>query len=156
MKSRKTAAQRKLDQLVADNGGDGIDLAGCDGCVVVGNRIDRNGDTGIEVESLTGAWIVANSVTRNGDDGIDLQGTDADRNRIFANRTTHNADNGIVVDVGSTGNFLKENKAIGNAGLDLEDVNLPASPCPNLWRNNRFGTDNETRSGVGPRAGCIR
>ena len=118
-----------------------------------GNRIFENVDTGIEVESLTSARIAANTVTGNGDDGIDLQGEEADGNRVQGNKTIGNDDNGIVVDAGSTGNHFEGNQAAGNPGLDLEDVNLPANPCPNTWRGNDFVTDNE---GNGPGAGCIR
>jgi parallel beta-helix repeat protein len=144
---------RVAGNTAARNGGDGIDLGGCNGCRVIGNRIFDNGDTGIEVESLTSARIAANTVTGNGDDGIDLQGAAADSNRVQGNKTIGNDDNGIVVDAGSTGNHFEGNQATGNPGLDLEDVNLPANPCPNTWRGNRFVTDNE---GNGPGAGCIR
>ena len=142
-----------VGNTAARNGGDGIDLGGCNGCMVIGNGIVENVDTGIEVESLTGAQIAANIVTGNGDDGIDLQGEQADGNRVQGNQTIGNDDNGIVVDAGSTGNLFEGNLATGNPGLDLEDVNLPANPCPNTWRGNVFVTDNE---GNGPGAGCIR
>ena len=150
---RNSPGTRLVANTTTRNGGDGIDVGGCDGCRIIGNRVVENGDTGIEVESLTGARIAANTVTGNGDDGIDLQGAEADGNRIRGNRTIGNGDNGIVVDAGSTGNRFEGNRATGNPGLDFEDVNLPASPCPNVWRGNAFTTDNE---GDGPGAGCIR
>jgi parallel beta-helix repeat protein len=150
---RNSPGTRVVGNTAVRNGGDGIDVGGCNGCLVIGNRIVENVDTGIEAESLTGAWIAANIVTGNGDDGIDLQGEEADGNRVLGNKTIGNDDNGIVVDAGSTGNHFDGNQATGNPGLDLEDVNLPANPCPNTWRGNVFVTDNE---GNGPGAGCIR
>ena len=72
-------------------------MGGCNGCMVIGNRIVENVDTGIEAESLTSARIAANTVTGNGDDGIDPQGEEADGNRVPGNKTIGNDDNAIVV-----------------------------------------------------------
>jgi parallel beta-helix repeat protein len=156
---RNSPRARLRGNTATRNGGDGIDVGGCDGCVLAGNRIVGNGDTGIEVESAKGARVAGNTVTGNVDDGIDLQGGEVDDSLVRGNTITGNGDNGIVVDAGSTGNRLAGNRATGNGGPDLEDVNLPANPpsaCPNAWRGNRFATDNEAGPAQGPGAGCIR
>jgi parallel beta-helix repeat protein len=105
----------------------GIFLLDCSGCVVIGNRTDGN------------AY------------GIDINRSNA---RIIGNTARGNEEVGIDVEPGSAGDRLIGNTARGN-GTDLFDHNLPGA-CANVWRRNRFATDNETGAAAGPGKGCIR
>jgi parallel beta-helix repeat protein len=136
----------------------GIYAEDCDGCLIARNRANDNVIAtfggGILVDSTMGALVKANTATGNRDGGIKLFGSSTG-NMIYRNSVTGNSGSGIDVADRSTGNRLEGNLATGNGVFDLFDRNL-GPPCGNIWRNNRFATDNEAGADAGPGAGCIQ
>ncbi len=123
------------------------------GISVVGVNASGNSIVGITFESCSRCSVAGSRANDNGRGGIFSFG-EGSAVRVVGNTAKDNGIYGIIVDNGSTGNYLTGNTATGNASADLADLNLPA--CVNLWRGNRFVTDNETGAAFGPGAGCIR
>lgn len=115
-----------------DNGSDGIDVDGDDN-KVVGNTANGNGDNGFEVDGDRNLFT-QNTANGNDDDGFEI---DDDDNKVKANVAMGNSGNGILVELGNTGNSITKNTATGN-GVDLQDQN--GDCASNSWKNNTFDT----------------
>jgi hypothetical protein len=127
---------------------------------IIGNTISNNGFNGIgEFFNPDGGNVIrGNRVEGNAFSGLRLC---TDANTVQANQVLDNGGNGIDIVggfpcrfgppfLGGADNQVKSNRAVGNLGTDLTDVN---AACVNSWKSNKFDTDSE---GDGPKAGCIR
>lgn len=127
---------------------------------IIGNTISNNGFNGIgEFLNPDGGNIIrGNRIESNAFSGLRLC---TDANTIQANQVLYNGGNGIDIVggfpcrfgppfLGGADNQIKSNRAVGNLGIDLTDVN---AACVNTWKSNQFDTDSE---GDGRKAGCIR
>lgn len=141
------------DLTVNESGSHGILLTCPSGCSVRDSDLTDNGGSGVFLFTTSESVVSGNVSGGNAFAGILLASVSSD-NTISGNVTLANASYGIDVLSGSVGNQIRSNVAASNGVLDLQDENLPT--CANLWRNNRFDTDNESGAGAGPKAGCIR
>ena len=103
---------------------------------------------GIQVQRGNNNILNNNTTNNNALEGIDILSVG---NLVQNNTANENKTRGILIDPNGTGNLILSNKAQGNSGKDLEDLNLPN--CLNIWRNNLAGTDNDDNN---PNTGCIR
>lgn len=126
-----------IGNTISNNGFNGIgEFFNPDGGNVIrGNRIEGNEVSGLRL-CTDGNTVQANQVLGNGGNGIDIVGGFPCR---FGPPFLGGADN-----------LFKSNRAVGNLGVDLSDIN---AECVNTWKSNQFDTDSE---GDGPKAGCIR
>jgi parallel beta-helix repeat protein len=107
-------------QTPGGNGLDGIDVVDTDPAFIVkiaDNEIRHMGHDGIrlrgDITGVTGAIVVDNDISYCMIDGINLQ--NSKNNTIKDNDSDHNGDNGIKLELASTGNTVNDNDTRHNA-----------------------------------------
>jgi parallel beta-helix repeat protein len=114
---------------------------------VENNHVIRN-DVNVWLFDTKGAEVSSNRVTDATFEGIFLQ-TDTTSattgNKVFGNVALNNGDDGILVDIGSTGNSISHNRARNNVTFDVEDDSVGSGSCgtANTWTENNCKTDNQ-------------
>ena len=112
--------------------------------IVQGNTItetffDGLGSAAISVGTGGHNTIKANQIYDNAVPAIELLGSPG--NTIVENHVFRNAGGGVVVRLGSTGNYIAQNTARDNVPFDIEDDNPNCDA--NVYENNNFATTNQ-------------
>ena len=113
----------------------GIVMSGAEGTEISRNTMTNNGFAIVSASSNE-ATIAFNSAVANELQGIVLTGSDD--NVIAANSLYGNGDNGIYVDIMSTGNTIDFNTAYGHETADLNNANGQ----PTSVNGNTYGEHN--------------
>jgi parallel beta-helix repeat protein len=160
------------DNVVMNNGGDGIAVNGSNENRFIHNNLSGNTNYGILLSNASNNEFRDNVVTVNFPDGINVNG--GNENRFIHNNLSGNSNDGLFlvsatnnvardnttdanfasgIEIGTqgSGNRIDHNTAFGNFSFDLSDDN---STCDsNLWRNNSFNIS--TSAGITSPA-CIQ
>lgn len=118
------------DTVVLENnkarmhGSDGFSVNGCGGCTLADNTAKNNGGDGFELRNGTQRTVLKNSLARsNTGNGIQVTGVATTDNRVKANRSVLNDDDGLELE--GTDNTYRDNVANRNGqdgtgnGVDL-------------------------------------
>lgn len=135
---------------VSNNAIDGILLTECHNNRLAFNNVSNNGEAGIAIRDGTGNQILGNRANGNLS-GILLVGLDVGNSTLRFNETNDNAELGIYI--GGAGSLIERNRSFNNVIFDMNDEGDAFPSCPNTWRRNAFGTDEDDG---GPGVGCIQ
>jgi parallel beta-helix repeat protein len=127
---------------VTHNHTDGIAVFGTStGLKVGGNDAEDNGGNGISLNGTTSSFVTANTANGNST-GILLAGSSF--NQIIGNVADNNTVDGIHLDTTSVFNVVKDNQALGNGNLDVEDDSsgFLTAGTHNTWTGNVEKKDN--------------
>jgi parallel beta-helix repeat protein len=131
--------------ILFTNNGLGIRIGGFNNSVL-GNKVLGNQGNGIQLRLADNAVIKDNVIDNN--EGVGIIAESSNVNVIQSNQVDHNGSSGIVLSVNSNDNVIQKNTVQTNGkqstppGFDLEDDN--PSCDNNTWKNNTFGSANQT------------
>lgn len=136
-------------------------ISASDSNTISDNTANNNADDGITINGAAFNIIRDNTANNNNRGGITILGSDNIVRGNTANgngKTLNDGNRGIrlgeaPLNVDGLHNVVEGNTALHNIPIDVEDQNRPADPCPNIWRDNTFDTDNEDDDSD---AGCIQ